>query len=133
MVLIGIVLFLLFWFLPSANSIVDRIMCAMGYACAALSFICGFLFLFKLLPDSIRKSYDAAERMANDPEKREQMEKEPAMSALRKTAALFIPAAAIAATGCIVWGYSWQHVGYMVLCMSGYYIYKYISLKKNPH
>ncbi len=72
MVLVGIVLFFLFWFLPPASSVWDRIMYGTGYVCAALSFICGFLFLLGLVPNSIQKSYDKAEQIVNDSEKLKQ-------------------------------------------------------------
>lgn len=66
MVVVGIVLFFLFWFLPPASSAWDKIMYGTGYVCAALSFVCGLLFLFGLVPHNIQKSYDKAEQIVND-------------------------------------------------------------------
>ena len=129
MVVVGIVLFFLFWFLPPASSAWDKIMYGTGYVCAALSFVCGLLFLFGLVPHNIQKSYDKAEQIVNDSEKLKQIEKRPAISALQNTLTFFIPVIAIVILGCIIWEYSWWNIGYLALFMAVYYIYKFIKEK----
>lgn len=129
MVVVGIVLFFLFWFLPPASSAWDKIMYGTGYVCAALSFVCGLLFLFGLVPHNIQKSYDKAEQIINDSEKLKQIEKRPAISALQNTLTFFIPVIAIVILGCIIWEYSWWNIGYLALFMAVYYIYKFIKEK----
>ena len=122
MVVVGIVLFFLFWFLPPASSAWDKIMYGTGYVCAALSFVCGLLFLFGLVPHNIQKSYDKAEQIVNDSEKLKQIEKRPAISALQNTLTFFIPVIAIVILGCIIWEYSWWNIGYLALFMAVYYL-----------
>lgn len=128
MTLIGIIVFLLFWFLPPATTMWDKIMHGMGYTFAGLSFVFGLLFL--LLPSRSWRSYNIAEQIVEDKKQRKEKKSSKVKIAFHKTLALGVPVIGIVLLGCILWDYSWQNIGYALLFMVAYYFYSFFTARK---